>query len=243
MPKFFVNKNQISENTICILDEDASHLINVLRCKLGDSIVVCDGKNNNFICNIVDIGKKSVGLNILETSICESEPNVKITLFQAMPKSDKMELIIQKCVEIGIHSIIPVITENISVKIKDNFDKKIERYNKISEAAAKQSGRGIIPEIKNIISFKEAIETMLSFDKSFVAYEKQDGMTLKSCIKDLKATSIGIFIGPEGGFSKEEIMELERKNIKIISLGKRILRTETAGIMFLSILLYEMEEI
>lgn len=241
MPKFFVNKNQISENTIDIVGEDALHLINVLRCKVQDNIVVCDGKSNDFACSIVEITKKTVKLSILEESICQAEPNLKVTLFQAIPKSDKMELIIQKCVEIGIHSIIPVITENISVKIKENFDKKIERYNKISEAAAKQSGRGIIPEIKNIITFKEALENLVSFDKAFVAYEKQEEGSLKSYIGNMKANAIAIFIGPEGGFSKQEINELQLKGILIISLGKRILRTETAGMVFLSILLYETE--
>ncbi len=241
MPKFFVSYENIKDDIIFISGDDANHLINVLRIKKGEKIIICDSEGFDYTCEIHSIGKKELQAKIIEKKICQTEPPVKITLFQALPKSDKMDLIIQKCIEIGIFEIVPYISENTIVKI-ESFDKKLERYKKISESAAKQSGRGTIPNISNVLSFEDSVELSKKFDKAFVCYENEKMIGLNRILNERNYGSLCFFIGPEGGFSKKEIDYMTENNILSISLGKRILRTETAALVFLSVLLYEIEK-
>lgn len=242
MSKFFVEKSQIIDDKIYLIDENAKHIINVLRCKIGEELEISCGDGFDYLCQIEQIENKKVVVKILDCFGNDSEPKTKITLYQGLPKGEKMELLIQKCVEIGIDKIIPVNTDRTIVKLSGKEDKKVQRWNKISESAAKQSRRGKIPTIENIVSFKEAINLCKQNDLNIIPYEKEKQNNLKTIIKDFKGESIGIFIGPEGGFSEKEINLAIENNILPITLGKRILRTETAGMVATTILLYELEE-
>jgi len=242
MPKYFAEKENITENTITIDSEEAKHILNVMRMKEGEEIVVCDGQCSDYICVIKETSKNMLIAEIKEKMKSDTEPDTEIVLFQGLPKSDKMELIIQKCVEIGVSRIVPVVTERAVVKIEKGAkeDKKTERWQKISEAAAKQSGRGIIPEIGRPMKFKDAIEEAKKYDNAIIPYENEKERGIKEFIKEAKKGSVAIFIGPEGGFDKKEIEYAMENGVISVSLGKRILRTETAGIVTSAIILYEM---
>lgn len=243
MPRFFVDKENVKQNNIIITGEDVKHIKTVLRHNVGDKITVCDGFGIDYFCTISEILNKEIILNIDSFKESETEPKTKITLFQGLPKSDKMEMIIQKCVELGVYEIVPVKTERCVVKLSEDKKtaQKIERFNKISESAAKQCERGIIPKVKMPVSFKEAILSVKNFDGAFIPYEEEKENGLRNFIKDFKGKNIAFFIGPEGGFSKEEIDFAIENGIMPVTLGKRILRTETAGLCVISILLYELD--
>lgn len=246
MPKFFVNNEQIDNNIIRILGKDVNHISNVLRHKVNDSIEICNNDNGqNYDACIIGINKDAIICKIKSIKSNNSETNTSITLFQGLPKSDKMEYIIQKNVEIGVKTIIPVEMERCVVKLDDkNRKKKIERWQKISEVAAKQSGRDTIPEIGELINMKKVCESISKYDIVLVAYENEKENTLKSELKKIKTTNklnIGIIIGPEGGIDPKEIFELKNCGAKIITLGSRILRTETASLVVLSNIIYEIE--
>lgn len=242
MAKFFISNNLIKDNKIFLDGENANHIINSLRCKIGEEIEISSGDGYDYICKIEEINKNSVIAKIIDCFGNESEPKTKITLYQGLPKSEKMELIIQKCVELGIDEIVPVNTDRTIVKLVGKEDKKIVRWNKISEAAAKQSRRGKIPAILPILNFSDAIKQANKNSLNIIPYEKEKSNTIKSIIKQFNGNSIGIFIGPEGGFSEKEIALAVENNITPITLGKRILRTETAGFITTAILLYELED-
>lgn len=241
VPKFFVTKEQIGKQ-IVITGEDAKHIKTVLRKKVGEQITVCDGEGIDYICSIEHFEQNDIYFDMIEKQICDTEPPVKIVLYQALPKADKMEWIIQKCVELGIDSIVPVGTEYCVVKLGQKENKKIERWQKIAEAAAKQCGRAKIPMIGNVLSFKEALKQSKELDSVIIAYEKEKNRNLKEFIKNFSGKSIGVFVGAEGGFSEQEIAQAVENGILPITLGKRILRTETAGMITTAILLYEIEQ-
>ena len=241
MPKFFVDKNNIGEKNIEITGDDAKHISTVLRAKVDEEIIICDGYGTDYLCRLIGINKKQVLAEIIEKYENKNEPELKITLYQGLPKGDKMELVIQKCIEIGVDRIIPVITDNTVVKIGDKAEKKNLRWNKIAEAAAKQCGRGKIPHVDKILSFKDAGETSKTLDGVIIPYENERKKNIREFVKSFRGKSIGIFIGPEGGFSENEITLCMENNISSVSLGKRILRTETAGLVTSVILLYELE--
>lgn len=244
MPKFFVSEKE--ENIIKIVNSDVNHIKNVLRKKIGDEIEVCDGTTGqDYLCVIEEITDQKIVCVIKEEINESSESNIKITVFQGLPKADKMELIIQKSVELGAYEITPVEMKRCVVQLKEKDKvKKIERWQKISEVAAKQSGRNIIPKINSIISIKEICNEFLNFDLIILAYENEKENTLKNVLKSLKVKeniNIGIIIGPEGGFDEHEVESLKQYGAKIITLGKRILRTETAALNMISVILYELE--
>lgn len=241
MPKFFVKSEDINDHTVTLEGENANHIGNVLRAKTGDMITVCDGEGRDYECKITEITKKYVRAKITDIFTNDNEPDIKITLYQGLPKADKMELVIQKCIEIGVDRIVPVKTEHTVVKLDGKEDKKLLRWNKIAEAAAKQCGRGKIPVVDRVMNFKEAVDEGCSLDGAVIPYEKEKGNSLKSFAKGFKGKSIGVFIGPEGGFSNSEIEYAISRGVKSVTLGKRILRTETAGLVASVILLYELE--
>lgn len=241
MPKFFVTKEQVKEH-IEIVGEDAKHIKTVLRKKEGEELIVCNGEGVDYVCSISCFEENKIIADIIDKQLCQAEPPVKIILFQGLPKADKMELIIQKCVELGIDTIVPVETERSIVKLNKKEYKKIERWQKIAEAAAKQSGRGKIPQIGNVLTFEQALQYSKKLDKSIIPYEKEQKRNLKEFIKKFQGKSIGVFIGAEGGFSEQEIKKAIEHNVQPITLGKRILRTETAGMITVAILIYEIEQ-
>lgn len=242
MHRFYVENLSELNKSVIISGEDVNHIKNVLRLSVGDSITVSDGSSRDYECVISQIDDEVIA-DIVDIHDCNAELPVKIRLFQGVPKADKLEFVIQKAVELGAVEIIPVMMERTVVKLEEKKkDKKLERYRKIAEAAAKQSRRGIIPEIGEYMSYKAAIESL--YDNSrinrlvLVPYENAEGMEFTRSILS-KASSydeIDIFIGPEGGFADSEIQIAEEKGAVIISLGNRILRTETAGMTILSIL-------
>lgn len=245
MSKFFVNGENISSDSITITGEDVVHIKKVLRLNSGDNIIVSDGFGTDYHVQIQKIDSHRVDTKIISSCKNISEPPVNIVLFQGLPKSDKMDYIIQKGVELGVKKIIPVITERTVVKISDNnYKKKHERWNRISMEAAKQCNRGIVPQIGYPILFKEAMEKLPGNCLKILPYEKEKSQGIKGILKEKSNNKdVFIFIGPEGGFCDREI-ELALKNgFDIISLGPRILRTETAGIVVLSILMYELGDV
>ena len=242
MPKYFTEPENIKDGFIEIFSDEAKHILNVMRMEIGDTLTICDGQSNDYLCRICETGKNCLKAKIEETTKSESEPKTKITLYQGLPKSDKMELIIQKCVEIGVCRIVPVITERAVVKIEKGAkeDKKTERWQKIAESAAKQSGRGIIPAVERPMKFKDAIEEAVKNGEAIIPYENEKDRGLKEFVKNSKAENIGIFIGPEGGFDTKEIEFAVENGVMSVTLGKRILRTETAGLVTSAIVLYEL---
>lgn len=246
MYRFYTNRSNMSnaDKSITITGSDVNHIKNVLRLKCGDEIMVSDGEGMDYQCRICDISADMVSADIEDILSNAAELPVRITLFQGMPKSDKMELIIQKAVELGVYEIVPVITKRTVVKIDDRkADKKLERYNGIAESAGKQSGRGIIPEVKPFMTFKQALEYARTFDMNIIPYEEASGIEYsREVINSVKeSSSLGIFIGPEGGFAKEEVEQAMTAGARCITLGRRILRTETAGLAVLSIIMFAIE--
>lgn len=244
MYHFFVTPQQVKENEISIEGTDVNHIKNVLRMKMGEQLEVSDGNNKKYLCEIVSLSAEEVRVSIIEEIEKHTELPSKIYLFQGLPKSDKMELIVQKAVELGVYEIIPVATKRAVVKLDDKkASKKVERWNSIAEGGAKQSGRTIVPKVKDVMSYKEAIGYATDLDVMLIPYELADGMKeTRAIISSIQpGQSIGIFIGPEGGFDTAEVDYAVENGAKAITLGKRILRTETAGLTTLSILMYHLE--
>lgn len=242
MPKFFVNKESIDDHIITLEGDNARHIGNVLRGKPGDIITVCDGEGMDYECELVNITKNIVTAEIKDIFTNNNEPEIKITLYQGLPKADKMELVIQKCIEIGVDRIVPVKTEHTVVKLDNKEEKKLIRWNKIAEAAAKQCGRGKIPVVDSIMSFNDAVSQAKSMDGAIIPYERERKRGLKGFTDSFNGKTIGVFIGPEGGFSQKEIDTAIAAGIKPVTLGRRILRTETAGLVAAVILLHELED-
>ncbi len=244
MHRFYVDCFDGNGKTIDITGGDVNHIKNVLRLRPEDEIIIGDGAGNDYICRIKSIDKDRVTALICDVTRNVAELDTRIILFQGMPKSDKLEFIIQKAVELGVYEIVPVITERTIVKIdKGKEGKKLERFRAIAASAAKQSGRGIIPEVKPFMSFKEALCFAGQLDMNIIPYENAHGMEYsRQIIKTIRGKkTLGIFIGPEGGFAKEEVEAAVSLGAKCITLGNRILRTETAGIAALSIIMFEIE--
>lgn len=246
MPKFFVTQDKITENQIIIDTEDVAHISRVLRLGIGDHVTVCDSQGTDYETEIAEMEQKQIVCSITEKRASESEPNIKVTLFQGLPKASKMEYIIQKTTELGISEIVPVKLSRCVVKIDNKKDerKKLDRWQKISEAAAKQSGRGIVPQISEIMTLDEVIKRSKEFDLFFVPYECEEQKTLKEVLlsrSDIK--TVGFIIGPEGGFDPAETEKLHESGIDTVTLGKRILRTETAGEAVLAMTMYEIGDI
>lgn len=246
MPKFFVKSNQIKNEQITIIGTDVNHIVNVLRLKINDKIKVCNEEcSDNYIAQIIEINKENVICNILEKLNLSTESDIHINIFQGLPKTDKMELIIQKCTELGVKEITPVEMKRCVVKLdKKTSIKKVERWQKIAEVAAKQSGRDSICKINKIINIKNICNMCKDYDIVLVPYENEENITLKEVLNNIpkNISNIGIVIGPEGGFEKEEIEYLKQNNFKIVTLGKRILRTETVSIAVSSVILYELSD-
>lgn len=244
---FYVEKSQISESEIRITGSDVNHIKNVLRMETGEHVVICDREGKDYYCELVSLSQDEVIAQINQINDTESELPAKLYLFQGIPKKDKMELIIQKGVELGAFEIIPVSMKRCVAKIEDGKkeQKKLERWQGIATSAAKQSGRGIIPNVHSVMSFKEAVSYGKQMDCCLVPYEQAENMstTVEQVKKASKSKSVGIFIGPEGGFDENEIELIEEAGFHAVTLGKRILRTETAGLTILSILMYELEQV
>lgn len=247
MYKFFINQEQIKENTIRITGEDVNHIKNVLRLEVGESICVCSKETSkSFKCKITSLEKEEVRCEKLEEILETTEPNTYIHIFQGLPKADKFEWIIEKCTEIGVKEITPVIMKRTIVKLDEkDKNKKLSRWQKVAEVAAKQSKRDCILNVNPIINFQNIFEKVKDYDILLVAYENEKENTLKSVITKLKNKEnfkIAVLIGPEGGIDENEINLCKENNFMPVTLGKRILRTETAPLVIASNILYELED-
>ena len=247
MPRFFVKNEQIKGTKIEILGEDVKHIKNILRKQIGDNIEICDqDTEKSYMCEIEKIRNESILTNIIE-ELQSYDDNIKVDIYQGLPKADKMELIIQKSVELGVNSIIPVAMKRCVVKIDSKDEsKKIARWQKIAESAAKQSGRSTIPEIKNIVNIEKIIQLIKEYDCVIVAYENEKNNTIKRELLEIKEkvhnkVKIAVVIGPEGGLEEKDVELLKHNGAKIVTLGHRILRTETVALNVLSVIMYELE--
>ena len=246
MQRFFVEPHQIDgdRHEIHITGSDVNHIKNVLRMKTGDKVYLSNGSDLEYECSLLEWTDDTILAKIEDVHGMETELPVKITLYQGLPKGDKMEMIVQKAVELGVAEIVPVAMKRCVVKLDaKKAAKKVSRWNTIALSAAKQAKRGIIPEVREVRNFKDILEEVQDIEFMLVPYEEAKGMQAsKELISQAKGKkSIGI-IGPEGGFEKEEIEQLKAAGGQTMSLGKRILRTETAGMTVLSILMFTIEE-
>lgn len=245
MNRFFVDMDGREAGTsITITGGDVNHIRNVLRIKIGEQILISDGRGRDYYCRISDIDSEQVVADIEDVCDNFAELPVEVTLFQGYPKSDKMDLIVQKMVELGVHRIVPVFTARTVVKLDaKKAAKKTERYNLIAEAAAKQSGRGLVPEVLSPVTFAQAIKMASELDMNIIPYEEAEGLEYsRRVISDIQGKkSLGIFIGPEGGFSRDEVEQAMAAGAKSITLGHRILRTETAGLAVMAIVMFEID--
>ena len=244
MPRFFVKTNQINNDNIDIIGEDVKHIKNVLRKQIGDKIEVCNqDTGDSYKCEIENFSEDEIKTNIIE-KLTNIQERVEVDIYQGLPKSDKMELIIQKSVELGANAIIPVNMKRCVVKLEGKDEsKKIDRWQKIAESAAKQCGRSFIPEVKHLANVKDICNLINEYDAIIVAYENEKDNTLKSELKKLNSENlkIGIVIGPEGGLEEKDVEILKQNGAKIVTLGRRILRTETVALNVLSVIMYELE--
>lgn len=247
MYRFYVERDAIAEEEIILTGEEVNHICNVLRMRAGEEVVICDGMGTDYLCRLKEFTREFVTASIIAKSASETELPVRFVLFQGVPKKDKMELIIQKAVELGVYKIVPVITKRTVVKPSEEKKeaKKRERFQAIARAAAMQSMRGIIPQIEKELLFRDALKKAEELDALLIPYEEARGIeytreVLAKLVAD-GVRSIGIFIGPEGGFEREEVQAAQEMGASCITLGHRILRTETAGLVTLSLLMTAFE--
>ncbi len=246
MPKFFTDRENIKDTELIINEDDAKHIKKVLRLGVGDTITVCDGRGIDYDARILRIEEKQIVCSICGKTQCDTEPKLQITLYQGLPKASKMDYIIQKNTELGIVRIVPVAMARSVVKLenKQAEQKKTDRWQKIALEAAKQSGRGVIPEVKMPMIFDEVIEAVKGEDLVFAPYECEETTRLRDVFEGVPdAKNISFIIGPEGGFDIGEIQKLKTAGIKTVTLGRRILRTETAAECVISMLMYAYNEI
>ena len=244
MQQFFAEPSWITESEILIRGADLNHMKNVLRMKVGEDVRINDGQGTTYLCCLNRYEKDQAVLDVFRKLDTETELPSEIILFQGLPKGDKMEWIVQKSVELGAHKIVPFSAKRSVVKLGEKKAvKKQERWQLIAKGAAEQSGRGVIPEVCGVCSFTEALEQAESLDVVLIPYELEEGMaeTVRVIEQIEPGQSVGIFIGPEGGFEEAEVLRAKEKGARPVTLGKRILRTETAGLTTLSILMYHIE--
>ena len=237
MQHFFISPEDIEGGIAYIRGKDRHHIANVLRMRTGEELLISTGEDWDYLCTIKSIDNDKVELLVKSENETARELKVRLVLYQALPKSDKMELIIQKAVELGVHSIVPFTSKRVIVKLDEKSGaNKTKRWQRISESAAKQSKRSIIPEVKAPISFKQMLQDIADYDKAYLAYEEARGTeSAREAFASAKQyKSIAVCIGPEGGFEEQEIEAAQEAGFEIISLGSRILRTETAGFAVLS---------
>lgn len=248
MYQFFVESSGVreQERQIVITGADVNHIKNVLRMRTGEKITAVEEQTGGkYLCEIREITPENIVCDMISTEDAETELSAKIFLFQGLPKGDKMELILQKAVELGCFEVIPVVCKRCVVKLEEKKKKsRVERWQSISEAAAKQSGRQVIPRVHDVMAFSEALSYAADMDVRMIPYERAADMTgTKRLLETVeKGERIAVFIGPEGGFEEAEIEEAKSAGVIPVTLGRRILRTETAAITVLSWLMYFLEE-
>ena len=244
MYHFFVEEKQVNGENAYISGSDVNHIVNVLRMKIGEELLISVKGDWDYLCKIEEIENDRVNLKVLE-SMEQRELPIKLTLLQGIPKSDKLEMIIQKAIELGVSNIIPVKTNRVVVRIDEKKTQaKVNRWNAIAESAAKQSKRSIIPKVLKPQTIDNALEIVKDYGVKLLPYENADGIKkTKDILNSLDSkNNIAVFIGPEGGFEEAEVKKSTDSGFEVITLGKRILRTETAGLALLSNIMIRLEE-
>ncbi|MBR5543404.1 MAG: 16S rRNA (uracil(1498)-N(3))-methyltransferase [Oscillospiraceae bacterium] len=240
MSRFFVDKEQVMDDKIIITGDDVKHIAKVLRLRAGEELFVCDKCGTDYHCEISEISSDCVSAKIIEKAENTAEPPIRITLYQGMPKSDKLDYIVQKCVELGVCTIVPVITKR-AVSIPRDSEKKVIRWQRIAEEAAKQSGRGSIPEVADVVDFRTALSQMQQSEAlNLMPYECEKDSKLREVLAKSDKREINILIGPEGGFDEAEAEAAKKAGVNTVTLGPRILRTETAPLAVCAAVMYEL---
>ncbi len=238
-PRFFISKSEFRGDAVTITGTDANHIYRVLRLREGDKITVCDMQKNIYDGVLEYVSADEAEVSLSNCRPCPTEPPYTITLYQGMPKGDKLDTVVQKAVELGATAIVPVMCERaVSRPDEKSMDKKIVRLNRIAAEAAKQCGRGTVPEVGSMVSYKQMLDELCKADLKFICYEGDDTVHCRNIISGHRGEieSVAFYIGPEGGISAGEIDAAKERNIPLAGLGKRILRTETAGLYVLSAL-------
>lgn len=257
MPRFFVDRKELQAAS-CKLQEDerdalpeggmtlrgdAFHHAQVLRLRVGESVTLCDGAGTDYYCKVSRIGKDDISLTVLSSAPGKGEPAVEARVYMALAKSDKLEHVIQKATELGAQEIIAFPSSRCVAKLEEKLlQKKLERWQKIAEAAAEQSGRGVIPLVRVLPGYEAMLEEARTCDLKVLFYENEESLTFRAAMEAKPFHSAALITGPEGGFSPEEVAHATEKGISICTLGKRILRCETAPLCALSALLYQAGE-
>lgn len=246
MHKFFVSKSSINDNAAIIQGDDVKHIYKVLRLQVGDKVNINNCEGEEFLGQIEEINKKQVIVKFIEKLILNNESEIEIYLFQGLPKSSKMDLIVQKATELGVKEITPIITERVVFKNELGEFKKVDRWCRIALEACKQSKRSLIPRINTPIEFNNLLELLKQMNLIIVPYENAEGYGIKKVVNNINKSNIkklAVIIGPEGGFEEDEIESLKDLGAHIVTLGPRILRTETAGFVCVSLLMYELGDL
>ncbi len=245
MPKFFVDTKDITTTNIVVRDANYNHIVNVFRSGVGDELLLNDRQGKDYKCVIETVQKDFLVATIKDIIQINTEPTTQVVLFQSLIKNDNLELVIQKAVEVGVTKIVPIYTKRCVVKLDGDkkVASKVDRWNKIAEAAAKQSGRGVVPEVCTPMMFADAVAyAKQNITTNIIPYEKQQDSGIKSVLSQIASNKIGVFIGPEGGFEEAEISFATTEGVIPVTLGRRILRSETASIVMVSNIMYEMGE-
>ncbi len=252
MRRFFVEKENIETNRVVLTDkDDVHHIVKVLRLEKGDEISVSDGEEWEYLAEITYTSKDRCEARIIDKQRFAREPSLRVTLFQGIPKQGKMEIVIQKGTELGVETIVPVFMDRTVVSEKGNIEKKLQRWRKVAAEAAKQCRRGIVPEVELPVKTAEMIKRFSSYDAVIFPYENEENTTMKKALRNLSCSwqedetgirkNLAVIIGPEGGFSDSEAKDIEKSGALPVSLGKTTLRTETAGIAAIAMVMYELE--
>lgn len=242
MVRFFVTKEEWSETTIILSGENAAHA-KVLRLKIGEEVLVCDGDGKECLCEVIECNGNEYDLRVLSVRDSASEPGVKVSIFMALPKSDKLEHVIQKATELGACEIVTFPTARCVSRPDDKgLKKKLERWQKIAVSAAEQSGRGRIPKVTVLSSYKEALLLASQAEKAIVFYENEHATTLHQALSEGECHTVSLLSGPEGGFEETEIEQARQMGMQVCTLGRRILRCETAPLCGLSAVMYHSGE-
>jgi 16S rRNA (uracil1498-N3)-methyltransferase len=249
MQRYFVPVESYKQEQLAITGDDAHHLANVMRAKPGETVIISDGDGREALAKLVTVDKAEVTAEVSERRNSISEPMVRVVIAQALPKGDKLEMVIQKGTEIGAFRFIPFVSERTIVQYDAKKEaKRMDRWSKIAKEAAEQAHRGRVPVIESVISWRELLKKAMEADASYFCYEKESALQLRSMLSKLRLergeqAEIMLIIGPEGGFTEKEAREAEEAGCVPVSLGRRILRTETASLVGLSAILYEYGEI
>lgn len=242
MTRFFVSPEELDNDFLILTGENAAHA-RVLRIKNGEKVIACDGKGKECLCTVSDISAEQACLVVNDRSETISEPMVKASIYIAFPKGDKLEYVIQKATELGAYEIVVFPSSRCVSKPDDkSLRKKLERWQKIAASAAEQSGRGIVPEVLTVNNYSDALDRSLNSERAILFYENEKSTTLRMVLEEETYNSISLISGPEGGFDFKEIEEAIKRGLRICTLGKRILRCETAPLCALSAVMYQSGE-